>query len=319
MCWWTATAGRGRRSSSSAALSASAAARSPSTGNSCSSAPPIALSRYTSSSAAPRCRRRRSTNPPASRRTSSRQPRRRTFPLPPMPRNNRGEGVSQTADSGKTRRAAGRGLDWLNLCVANVQTGFGPFLAAYLTTAGWTQTSIGLARSLGTITAMASQVPAGALVDAIRSKSRVAIFSILAFTASALMFTVAPIPLFIYLGQVLHAFSSCTLGPALVALSLAVAGQSALALRIGRNARFGAIGNAMGAALMGACGYYISERSVFLVTAALTLPAIVAILPIARFSNRPFPQVERRSPKRLPRKERIGRVLSDRRLLIFAA
>jgi predicted MFS family arabinose efflux permease len=101
-------------------------------------------------------------------------------------------------------------------------------------------------------------------------------------------------------------------------LSLAVAGQSALALRLGRNARFGAIGNAMGAALMGAVGYYISERSVFFVTAALTLPAMVAILPIARFSNQPFPEVERRSPARLPRKERIGRVLGDRRLLIFA-
>jgi MFS family permease len=69
---------------------------------------------------------------------------------------------------------------------------------------------------------------------------------------------------------------------------------------------------------MGAVGYYISERSVFFVTAALTLPAVVAILPIARFSNQPFPEVERRSPARLPRKERIGRVLGDRRLLIFA-
>ena len=235
-----------------------------------------------------------------------------------MPRNDRDAGAPQAIDKESARRAAGRGLDWLNLFVANVQTGFGPFLAVYLTAAGWTQTSIGLALSLGTITAMASQVPAGALVDAVRSKSRVAIFSILAFTASALMFAVAPIPLFVYLGQVLHAFSSCTLGPAIVALSLAVAGHSALALRIGRNARFGAIGNAMGAALMGACGYYISEQSVFLVTAALTLPAIVAIVPIARFADRPFPQVERRSSQRLPGKERIGRILGDRRLLIFA-
>ena len=236
-----------------------------------------------------------------------------------MPRNNRGESVSQTADSDETRRAAGRGLDWLNLFVANVQTGFGPFLAVYLTTAGWTQTGIGLALSLGTVTAMASQVPAGALVDAVRSKSRVAIFSILAFTASALMFSIAPIPLFVYMGQVLHAFSSCTLGPAMVAMSLAVAGHSMLALRLGRNARFGAIGNAMGAALMGASGYYVSERAVFLLTAVLTLPAIVAILPIARFADQPFPRVERRSPQRLPKKERIGRVLGDRRLLIFAS
>ena len=215
----------------------------------------------------------------------------------------------------KAQKAAGRGLDWLNLFVANVQTGFGPFLSVYLTTAGWTQTSIGLALSLGTVTAMASQVPAGALVDAVRRKSLVALFSILAFTASALFFTIAPIPLFVYLGQVLHAFSSCTLGPTMVALSLAVVGQSALALRLGRNARFGAIGNAMGAALMGACGYYISERSVFFVTAVLTIPALAALLPLARFEKKatPLAQPAERSREERPRPLSVLRVVGDRR------
>src|ERR1700736_3757329 len=88
------------------------------------------------------------------------------------------------------RRSAERGLDWLNLFVANIQTGFGPFVAVYLTSQGWTQTAIGLALSLGTLTAMASQLPAGALVDAIRSKGRVAAFSILCFAASALLLAV---------------------------------------------------------------------------------------------------------------------------------
>src|SRR4051794_35918908 len=82
-----------------------------------------------------------------------------------------------------TARSPERGLDWFNFFVANIQTGFGPFVAVYLTTEGWTQTRIGLALSVGTISAMASQVPAGALVDAIRSKAAVAFFSILAFTA----------------------------------------------------------------------------------------------------------------------------------------
>src|SRR5438552_6216319 len=59
--------------------------------------------------------------------------------------------------------AAGRALDWFNLFVANIQTGFGPFIAVYLASQRWTQTAIGLALSIGTIAAMASQVPAGAL------------------------------------------------------------------------------------------------------------------------------------------------------------
>jgi MFS family permease len=210
-----------------------------------------------------------------------------------------------------------RALDWLNLFVANIQTGFGPFISVYLTTEGWTLTAIGFALSLGTVTSMASQLPAGALVDAVRNKTAVAACSILVFTGSALLFAVQPTPLFVYLAEVLHGFSSCTLGPALVALSLAVAGEAALGLRLGRNARYASIGNGIGAALMGACGYYVSERSVFILTALLTLPALVALVPLAPVGNAaPAAQPGARDEGRS--KQRIATVLADRRLLIFA-
>src|ERR1700722_13210880 len=111
--------------------------------------------------------------------------------------------------------AAGYGLDWLNLLVANVQTGFGPFIAVYLTTQGWTQTAIGTALSLGTVVAMASQVPAGALVDVMQSKVKVAAASILVFTLSALLIATVLLPLFVYLAEILLGFSSCMLGPAI--------------------------------------------------------------------------------------------------------
>jgi hypothetical protein len=38
-----------------------------------------------------------------------------------------------------------RALDLLNFFVADVQTGFGPFVAVYLTTHKWTQVEIGFA------------------------------------------------------------------------------------------------------------------------------------------------------------------------------
>jgi len=188
--------------------------------------------------------------------------------------------VAGRAQHGVKRAAAisaERGLDWFNLFVANIQTGFGPFVAVYLTTQGWTQTRIGLALSLGTLSAMASQLPAGALVDMVHNKAAVAFFSILAFTLSALFFAWWPTPLFVYLAEVLHGFSSCTLGPAIAAMSLMIAGPRALGLRLGRNARFAAIGNGIGAAAMGACGYYLSSRSVFFLTAALTLAAVLPL------------------------------------------
>ncbi|HTJ64998.1 MAG TPA: MFS transporter [Alphaproteobacteria bacterium] len=212
---------------------------------------------------------------------------------------------------------AKRGLDWLNLWVATIQTGFGPFVAVYLTSRGWTQTAIGLALSLGTLTAMASQIPAGALVDATPHKSRVAVFSIVAFAVCALLFALYPTPLSIYVAEVLHGFSSCTLGPAIAAISLALVGQVALGERLGRNARFASIGNGVGAALMGGCGYYLSERAVFFMAAATVLPALLALRPLVKTE---LPEIEVDADDRGDRAgwRKLG-VLADHRLLALAA
>ena len=211
---------------------------------------------------------------------------------------------------------ASRGLDGLNLFVANIQTGFGPFISVYLTTQGWTQTAIGTALSLGTIAAMASQIPAGALVDAIRNKAAVAFFSILAFSASALLFAINPTALWVYAAEVLHGFSSCTLGPAIAAMSLILVGPAMLGHRVGRNARFSSIGNGIGAALMGACGYYVSERAVFFLTAVVTLPAIASLLPLARLSEATPPSSSGRHPAQT--RAPISSLLRNRALVIFA-
>ena len=213
--------------------------------------------------------------------------------------------------------AAERSLDGLNLFIANIQTGFGPFISVYLTTQGWTQTAIGLALSLGTITALTGQVPAGILVDAARRKSRIATFSILAFTVSALLFAAWPMPLSVYLAEILHGLSSCTLGPAVAAMSLTIAGRSAFALRLGRNARFASIGNGIGAALLGACGYYVSERGVFFLTAALTLPALAVLVPLSGLDDR-APDPRAGAATSTARREPLLRALADRRLLVFA-
>lgn len=227
--------------------------------------------------------------------------------------------LCQRTALGGTLATEQRALDWLNLCVANIQTGFGPFIAIYLATAGWSQTAIGVALSLGTVTAMASQIPAGALVDAIHAKAKVAGASILLFTASALLFGIMPIRLFIYAAEILHAFSSCMLSPAIAAISLSIVGQGRLGLRLGRNARFASMGVAQGALLMGLCGYYLSARSIFFLVAVLTLPALVALLPLLHATS-PAPR-QRRNATRTHGAQFRGYIaaLADRRLLIFAA
>ena len=217
-------------------------------------------------------------------------------------------------------QAAGRGLDWLNLFVANIQTGFGPFLAVHLTAQGWTLTAIGFALSVGTVSSLLSQLPAGALVDAARSKRRVAGLSVLAFTLSALLLAISPLPLPVYIAQVLHGFSSCTLGPAIAALSIAIAGQAWLGPRLGRNARYASIGNGVGAALMGICGYFISEQAVFFLTALLTLPALALLVPLKGLdASLPLAADAARNPPGAgPQRVSVLHVLADRRLLVFA-
>ena len=210
------------------------------------------------------------------------------------------------------------GLDWLNFFVANFQTGFGPFISVYLTSAGWTQGAIGAALSAGTIASMASQVPAGALVDAVRSKSLAAAVAIALIAVSALAIALWPNFLAITAAEILHSFASAVLGPAIAAISLVLVAPAAFGERLGRNARYAALGNAVGAALMGACGYYLTERAVFLFAATLGIPALAA-LEVLRKAD-PATAAGQKDPNSAPTQTgaQSWRSLRDWRLLAFA-
>src|SRR5690348_1013871 len=138
-----------------------------------------------------------------------------------------------------------RALDLLNFFTADVQTGFGPFVAVYLTAHKWTQEEIGFVLTLGTITAIISQLPCGALVDAARDKRRVAAVGLIGIIAAALLLALWPQELPVTLAQVLHGVASCILTPAIAAISLELVGHAALGERLGRNARFASIGNGL--------------------------------------------------------------------------
>jgi len=161
--------------------------------------------------------------------------------------------------------------------LADVQTGFGPFIAVYLTTEKWTQVEIGLILSVSGLTSLLGQMPGGALVDWARSERLVAGLAVAAIGVSALAYAVWPIFPIVLCAALLHAVSSCVLGPAIAAISLGLVGQSAISRRLGRNARFASIGTGIAAAVMGTFGYLLSSRAVFLVTVALTIPTILAL------------------------------------------
>ncbi len=76
---------------------------------------------------------------------------------------------SAAETSSAPSRASSRALDWFSFFLADIQTGFGPFVAVYLTAHAWTQVDIGLVLTAGGLVALVGQMPGGALVDAVRS------------------------------------------------------------------------------------------------------------------------------------------------------
>ena len=174
-------------------------------------------------------------------------------------------------------RESQHGLDWFIFFLADVQTGFGPFVAVYLTTQKWTQVEIGFVLSIGGIVGLIGQMPGGAIVDAARSERLMAGLAVATIGTAALAYAVWPIFPVVAAAAILHALASCVLGPAIAAISLGLVGPLAIGERLGRNARFASLGNGSAAALMGACGYLLSSRSVFLVTFVLAIPTLLSL------------------------------------------
>jgi MFS family permease len=216
-----------------------------------------------------------------------------------------------------------RGLDWFIFFVADVQTGFGPFVSVYLTAQRWTQVDIGLVLSAASFVGLIGQIPGGALVDYARSERFVAGAAVVAICISALTYAALPIFPMVLAGSVLHALASCVLGPAIAAISLGLVGHAAIGRRLGRNARFASVGNGLAAAAMGACGYLISARAVFFVTVLLLVPALIALRSIAE--NEIDPERAHGAPPRQAAAAaaakppvRPGTLMQNRSLLIFA-
>lgn len=207
-------------------------------------------------------------------------------------------------------------LDALSFFVADVQTGFGPFITVSLATSGWSEGQIGQALSVGTIVALVSQLPGGAIVDRLADKRSAVGVSCVIVAAAAVLFALSASTASVMTAEVFHSFGSAMLGPAIAAVSLAVVGWVGLGERLGRNARFAAIGNGFAAALLGVVGWSLPPGSVFWLTAGFMLPGL-AILPLMGSSRRHEP-APRAGPVRRGPLSDIAALITDRRVLGFA-
>ena len=213
-----------------------------------------------------------------------------------------------------------RGLDAVNLFLAGALSGFGPYVAAFLAEQKWTQQDIGFVLTAAGFAGLLSQLPGGALLDAIRSKRIAVALGAVMVAAGALIIAVWPTFPLVLSALVLQGITGGFLGLAIAAISLGLVGHAALAERLGRNQRFASTGGVVAAGLMGLVAYFLSYRAIFFVAAALVLPLLAALGRI-RSSDIHFGRAsclpDHQGPSAPPR-ARLRSLSKNRGLLIFA-
>jgi len=172
------------------------------------------------------------------------------------------------------------GLDYTNFFLADVQMGFGAFLAFYLAELGWSTQDVGFALTVGGLAAVAAQIPGGQLADAVHGKRGLAVVGVAMISVAALILALAPSWPMVIAAEILHGATAGLIGPAIAAISLGLVGRAGMALRAGRNFRFAAAGNVLTALAMGALGTWATNHAIFLGVAALCIPAMLAIAAI---------------------------------------
>jgi MFS family permease len=211
-------------------------------------------------------------------------------------------------------------LDRLNAFLAALLTGAGPFVAVSLTDRGWTPANIGIVLTASSLAGLLSQVPAGELIDKIRSKRIIVAVAAAAVTLAILVYGLRRDFPSVFAAAILLGAAGSILGPAVVAISLGLVGQDGLGQRLGRNQRFASIGGLVAAAIMGIVGYALSARDILFVTAAFGLPALLALAHISS-DDIHFARSCSSSDHHATPPPRVSRAIlfKDRRLVTFAA
>jgi len=179
-----------------------------------------------------------------------------------------------------TRQASRQSTAWLpglNFFLADVRDGLGPFLGVFLMGRGWQADDIGYVMTIGGIAGMLATTPAGALIDASRSKR-------LLLALGAVFVIVGTLALFISSTFVVTAASQigtgivgAIIGPAIAGMTLGIVGQERLPHQLGLNEAWNHAGNMVSAALAGLLGYYWGLPAVFILMALMAAGSLVCI------------------------------------------
>jgi len=213
-------------------------------------------------------------------------------------------------------------LDSLNVFLADVRDGLGPYLAIHLASSRhWDPGKIGIAMSAMGIATVAAQTPAGALIDRVTHKRLLIVLAALAVAAGAVAEARFPSFPAIVAAQVAIGSAAAIFGPAIAAITLGLVGHKLLARQMGRNEAFNHGGNVLAAVLAGAIGDYVAYEGIFYLVAAMSIGSIASTLFIRGgdidhdLARGGAGRVEGKAGSKVAG---IGELFQDRQILIFA-
>jgi MFS family permease len=172
-------------------------------------------------------------------------------------------------------------LDVLSFVLSDVRYGLGAYLGVYLLTEhGWDAASIGFALSFGGLVGLVSQVPLGAMVDALRAKRALLAGAVVVVTATCFVIPLAPRFWPVAAAGVIGGLAGTTIGPCLAAISLGIVGPARFARRAGRNESLFHLGNGVINVAILATAWFVGTPIIFWMmglTAAASVAAAAAV------------------------------------------
>jgi predicted MFS family arabinose efflux permease len=205
-----------------------------------------------------------------------------------------------------------RALEWLNFFL--VQTGVGPFLAAYLAASGWNPASVGYALMFGGLITVAMQVPAGAAVDAIHRKRMLLVISLSVLATAAILLMHTSSTSSVYLAEVLMCGAAPFLGPTVAAITLGIVGADRFDRQFGRNKAFDSAGNVVLCSLIAVLSYQFGNKAIFVTTLLMAIPTLLCILSI---DGSQIDYARARGGRNGSSKHGVASLLKDRVLIVF--
>ncbi|MDQ0349929.1 MFS transporter [Ancylobacter vacuolatus] len=168
----------------------------------------------------------------------------------------------------------------LNLFLADVRDGLGPFLGVFLQEKNWSPAEIGLVMTLGGLVAMLATMPMGALVDASRAKRAIIVFGSVAILAASLTILAVPYFAAVAVAQAVNGIAAAALLPAIAGLTLGLVGPAGFDRQLGRNEAFNHAGNILAAVLAGVLGWWFGLPAVFALLGAMAVLGALSVLAI---------------------------------------